>query len=198
MQITNIKALRKEVQQEYINKGYSGERLDSALMNDHRYPKDRLIEVTGYDLENNKILGMLGDKKCEVTMCPTAFATGEEMVAKNINEDKVKNAKWFGHKIDEKMAQHVTVGSQLILQASIVEKNKDTISILTSRVLGVAPANDNTFAGIFSMTNKTEESSQIKKVQHWKPNITGFMEMIDNAESSNDITSDKAKKPKMK
>lgn len=150
--ITDISALRKEVEQEYINKGYSWGNLHSALMNDDRYPKDLIIEVTGYDLENHKILGMLGNKQCEVTMCPTSFKKTEDLINKSIAEGTMKEAKWLGHKIDEKMAQTNPPQSQLVLENSIVEKTKDSIAILTSRIIGVAPANENSFGGLFTLS----------------------------------------------
>lgn len=188
--ITDISALRKEVQKEYINKGYSGEKLDSALMNDPRYPKDRIIEVTGYDLENHKILGMLGNKKCEVKICPASFKKTEELM--NARQPNIKEGAWFGHKIDESMVKANSVGSQLILQESIVEKTKDGVNILSSKVIGVAPANKNTFAGLFAPSTPIIENPKVTKVQHWEPNLGGSSNaVVENHE--NNIS-----KPKMK
>lgn len=75
--ITDITKLRKDIENYYTDKGYSGEQLEEVLMSNSHYPKDRLIEVTGYDLKNNKILGLLGDAKCEVTISYAAFDKGE-------------------------------------------------------------------------------------------------------------------------
>ena len=190
--ITDISALRKEVQQEYIKKGYSGEKLDSALMNDPRYPKNRIIEVTGYDLENHKILGMLGNKKCEVTMCPASFKKAEDLVNKCIAEGTMKQAQWLGHKIDESMMQSNPPNSQLILESSILEKTKNGVNILTSKIIRVAPTNENTFAGLFKATIPNVESPKITKVQHWVPNPSGSGNMVV------EIAENKVSKPKMK
>lgn len=193
MTVFDIKALRKEVENEYLNKGYSGEDLESALLADSRYPHDRLIEVTGYDLKNNKVLGLLGEQKCEVTISQAAFNKGEEMVAKQKAAGKIQSPNaWSGHKIDENMAKSIPEKSQLILQESVMETNGEVVSLVASRIVKVAAASENTFAGLFSMSGKAVDNPQIAKVQHWKPRGTDFVQI--NGEVKNDsVTKHKMK-----
>lgn len=197
MKITDIKALRKEVEREYINKGYSSEQLENALMNDDRYPKDRIIEVTGYDLENNKVLGLLGKKKCEVTISQAAFHKGEEVVAEFAAAGKVQSpTSWVGHKIDSNMEKSILAKSKLVLQESVIESKGEIISLVASRIGKIAPVNDKTFEGIFSPTTKILQNPKITKVQHWNAVSTGLSQTIENLR--NDSVADTSNKPKNK
>jgi hypothetical protein len=154
MTIFDIKALRKEVTNQYLNKGYSGDKLESALRNDPRFPKDRLIVVTGYDLENNKVFGLFGNKKCEATISQAAVNKGEEIVAQQTVSDKTQSPNsWMGHKIDENMAKSIPVNSELILQESVIDKKGPVISLVASRIIKVA-SKDNIFQNIFSMRSQ--------------------------------------------
>lgn len=163
MTIFDIRAFSKELENEYVKKGYSDENLDQALYADPRYPKDRLIEVTGYDLENHKVLGLTGGKKCEITICPAAFNQGEEKVSQLKKLDP--STAWMGHKIDANMEKAIPVKSQLIVQQSVIEKNEPIISLIATRILRVVPESENTFAGIFSTKSQTAANL---KVQHWE------------------------------
>ena len=128
MEKFDINALRKEVTREYLNKGVLKEDLENALLKDSRYPKDRIIEITGYDLKNNKIFGLLGGKKCEVSVINNTY---------------------------ENMETSIPIKSQAILQDCIIEKNDSVISIIANRILKIAPVNDKLFSARFPVENNS-------------------------------------------
>lgn len=153
MNIFDIKLLRKEVEKEYFDKGYSEEQIECALVNDPRYPKDRLIKVTGYDLENNKILGLFGDDKCEVTI--TAVSTEPKKTLSEKISSNQSQSLFSGEKIDEHMEKSIPVESQLIVEQSVIQPNSHILSIIGTRIIRVAPAseNKNFYEGLFSKSS---------------------------------------------
>lgn len=70
-----MKLIRDTIVNEHIKNGLTGEDLEDALQSDPRYPKDRLVKVTGYDLKNNKIFGLLekDNQQCEIIIHPSSF-----------------------------------------------------------------------------------------------------------------------------
>lgn len=117
MEKIDINALRKKVEQD-LNKVFLEGDLENALLKDSRYPKDRMIEITGYDLKNNKIFGLFGGKKCEVRVVNNTYGNIETSIP---------------------------LKSQAILQDSIIETNDAVISIIANRILKIAPVNSETF-----------------------------------------------------
>ena len=117
MEKIDINALRKKIKQD-LSKVFLEEDLEDALLKDSRYPKDRMIEITGYDLENNKIFGLFGGEKCEVSVINNTY---------------------------ENIETSIPLKSQAILQDCIIEKNEAIISIIANRILKIAPVNDKTF-----------------------------------------------------
>lgn len=156
MQNIDIKKFKKEIETEYLNKGYSEESLEYALINDSRYPKDRLIEVTGYDLENGKILGLFNNKPCEVTINQASFNEIEAIISQRIAEGKMTTpTSWVAHKIDKKMEEAIPAKSQLIIQSSILDDSSSTVSFVASRISKV-----NSNGNVFATDSTTPKSKQ--------------------------------------
>lgn len=198
MNTLNIKALKNQVYNSYLNKGYEGEQLEDALYNDSLYPKDRLIEVTGYDLSNNKILGLLDNKKCEVTICPTAFSDHEEKLAQTKSSEKVPNS-WSGIKIDENMAKNIPVKSQLLLLESVMDIDNSLILIVASQIAKIAPPNkkDLSFSFAFS-TYPPVENPKISIIKSWEhiDHKVVVSQIIDNLRNKSSTDNNiKIKKP---
>ena len=168
----------KKVREQLNKEGFSGRdleqelsvRIEDFLITHPKAPKDRLITVTGFDIENNKLLGKYGKKDCVVFIDYDYYLDMSEKLQKAIKEGKLKDdAEWYGFIIDNKMAKKILPGSEIVAQTStMVEENETTIILKAHRILAMVNDKEKTFSQIFSM--RAPETNQLK-IQTYKPKM---------------------------
>jgi hypothetical protein len=121
---------------------------------------DHLVTVESFDFEKHTITGTnhMG-KRGVYRIGSEAFARGEK--------SQYKSAKFMGHRIDEKMAEHIKPGHKIVMERSKwISNGKDGVNHYEStRVINSTAQDSNKlFNGLFS-AQKYEQ--RIVSVQHW-------------------------------
>jgi len=177
MKFIDTNKIRKDIENEYIQNGHASEEIYDLLLEDKRYPRDILITITGYDLVNHKILGLLGDKPCEIMIAVTEknqnLAPDKVYAAKNENNLAIE-------KLDDNVAVDMPINSSLILINSITKKSHDAnsiLSIIATQALKVQPVSERTFDDIFTTTytqpsQNTTASSLSDSIDKFRKNST--------------------------
>lgn len=149
---------------------YTGQRSG----NSNQSSFDRLITVTGYDLDKGYVYGT--DEKgrnLEVYINPEEVSRANAAVAKK--GGNIDGYKFMGHSIDEKMKKYMPPKSKMVLIRSKIISNDKTrnVSVTEAHRIGSVPApeEDKTFQGIFTLTPRPEDHTvRVGRVQHWNPN----------------------------
>lgn len=126
------------------------------LPNIVQQPDNRIIKVTGYDLINNRILGMYGNEKCEVFIKPEKEASYDKHLLRN--PERHVNRKWLGHKIDSRMQNEIPINSQIMLEQSIIVDNNNHILMIEGSYINPV---ENKLEQKFDRNYKSEQIEQI-------------------------------------
>lgn len=148
-------------------KGVSASRPYQRGNQQRDYPRDRLAVVNGFDLARGVLLATEQgtNQKLEVTV-----AQRENQNAPAVPLRGATERKWSGNKIDALMAEALTEGSWVILEAcrgsERITKGKESILPVAARWISNVsePRPDKCFTGIFTLRNY---KGVVDNVQAW-------------------------------